>query len=53
MANKEAKVVNLIEKVRENPCLWDLSSELYKNIKIKPEVWEQVAKDSDFDGLFT
>ena len=52
MANKEAKIVTLIEKVRENPCLWDLSSYLYKNMKIKPELWEQVSKESGFDGNF-
>ena len=52
MANKEAKIVTLIEKVRENPCLWDLSSDLYKNMKIKPELWEQVSKESGFDGNF-
>lgn len=52
MANKEAKIVNLIENVRQNPCLWDLNSPLYKNIKLKPEVWEKVANDSGFDGIF-
>ncbi|XP_036334540.1 uncharacterized protein LOC118745115 [Rhagoletis pomonella] len=40
----------IIEEVRKNECLYDLSSNLYKNIYKKAEIWEAIAKSVNLSG---
>ena len=34
----------LIESVRGFPCLWRVSSKIYKDIRAKENAWKEVAK---------
>lgn len=47
---KDANIVMLIEKVRDNPCLWDLSDQNYKITKVKAEIWERIASETQIGG---
>ena len=47
---KDANLVMLIEKVRDNSCLWDLSDQNYKITKMKLEIWEKIASETQIGG---
>ena len=35
----------LIEEVRKFPCLWDVSTKAYRDIKAKANAWKVVANE--------
>lgn len=41
---------DFIEKVRVNPCLWDVNSVQYRDVSRKDAIWEVVAKECGMDN---
>ena len=41
---------NLIEQVREYPCLYNRADENYKVINLKSDIWAQIAESCNFSN---
>ena len=42
----------LIEAVRSFPCLWQVKSKSYKDLRAKENAWRKVCLDTDLNGDF-
>lgn len=41
----------LIENVKKNPLLYDMSHPHYKNFRIKNKKWDEIAKSLNIEGM--
>lgn len=41
---------DFIEKIRDNPCLWDVNCVQYRDVARKDSIWESLARDSGMEN---
>lgn len=47
------EIIDLIECVESKPCIWDKTSEEYKNKRLKEKAWKEVSSflEKNYDAM--
>ena len=43
--------IQLIELVRDHPCLYDIKSQFYRDNSMRQEAWEEIARQINSTGM--